>query len=61
MTTPSPEPTKVPLDLDRLALVIGRGVIENIGLQQQLEDAQRLLAQVAAAAADSAPDKPGNA
>lgn len=34
----------VALDLDRLALIIGHGVLENLSLKQQLEAAQEALA-----------------
>lgn len=35
---------QIPLDIDRLALMIGRQAIENLGLAQQLEAAQAKLA-----------------
>lgn len=39
---------QIPLDIDRLALMIGRLHIENLGLAQQLEAARAALAQAAA-------------
>lgn len=39
---------RVPLDLQRLAVVIGMGVIENVSLQQQLDAAHESLREAAA-------------